>query len=168
MSKRRRTGVGFRVAATRPIDKSLIFVAKTAVASTQQETALITATTACTVVGLRWSIMFEGDAGTETNPHDYVWGIILVLDGDSVNNAAQADAGAFFEPEQNLLVFGVGSSRMDASGSTSQVAEQNNRWDGHTKTMRKLRIGDRLLFFVKGIATETVRCRGVVQLFCKS
>ena len=70
MSKRRRTSGG-RAAAPRPIDKTLRFILLDDVNATQQQNQLFIATTACTVLGIRWSLLIEEDAGTVGVPHDY-------------------------------------------------------------------------------------------------
>ena len=165
MSKRRRGVGGVRVTAPRPIDKTLTVLTKTGVGSTTVTTDIFTATTACTALGVRWSFYVEGDSGTSGNPHDYIWAIALVPDGTSINAFSLTDAAQFYKPEQHLMAFGLSSSRTDAQEVTTNVT---NAWNGQTKTMRKLRIGNKISFALKGIATETVRCRGVVQLFCKS
>ncbi len=164
--KRRRGPVG-RVAAPRPIDKSIISISQATVGATKVSTTLITATTACTLLGIRWSFYIQGDAGTEGNAHDYVWWISYIQDGENATNPNLADAASFLSPEQNVLAFGIGTSRVDAAGSSTDTP-LNERWVGNTKTMRKLRIGDRVQFHVQGVATETVRCRGAVMFFCKS
>ena len=167
MSKRRRGVTGHRVAAPRPIDKSLISISQATVGATKVSTTLITATTTCTLVGLRWNHYIEGDAGTEGNRHDYVWWISYIQDGENATNPDITDGNSFLQPEQNVLAYGVGTSRMDAAGQNVDVPF-NPHWSGSTKTMRKLRIGDRVQFHVQGVATETVRCRGAVMFFCKS
>ena len=166
MSKRRRGVGGVRVTAPRPIDKTLTVLTKTTVGSSTVTTDIFTATTACTALGVRWNFYVEGDAGTEGTPHDYIWMIVLVPDGTSINAISLTDAAQFYKPEQHVMAFGLGSSRGDASGADQSRVNLN--WSGQTKTMRKLRIGDKITFGLKGIATETVRCRGVVQMFCKS
>jgi len=159
MSKRRRGAGGFRVSAPRPIDKRIISINKTGVNATKQTTKIITATTACTMTGLRWNFFIVGDAGTQGNPHDYSWAIVFHPDGENANNPDLADAATFYAPEQNVLAWGVGSSNSDAAAGAADLMDMH--WSGTTKTMRKLRIGDEISFLVEGIATA-------VQLFCKS
>ena len=163
MSKRRRTSAGF--AAARPIDKQLVNVNLNDINATQQTTVLLTAATACTVLGIRWSMFIEGDAGSVGAEHDYRWAIIQLLDRQTANNLDGTNQGELYEPEQHVLAFGIGCSR---TSSTATVGMQTLTMNGKTKSMRKLRIGDRVVFICKGIATETVRVRGAVQLFCKS
>ena len=69
MSKRRRTSAGF--AAARPIDKQLISISLDDISATQQTTVLLAPSSACTVLGIRWSFFIEGNAGTISLPHDY-------------------------------------------------------------------------------------------------
>ena len=162
MSKRRRTGSGF--SAKRPIDKQLISINLNDVSATQQTTVLLAPTSPCTVLGIRWSLYVEGDAGTAGLKHDYRWAIVQLLDGTTANDLDGTDAGPLFEPEQHVLAYDVGTS---AHTATTAIVKTDT-YRGKTKAMRKLLVGDRVVFIIKGIATETVRVRGAVQLFCKS
>ena len=165
MSKRRRT-FGGRSASTRPIDKDLIFIELNDVNATQQRTELFAATTAYTILGLRWSLFVEGDAGTVGLDHDWEWIIVKRNDGEgNENNMDRTNAASFYQPEQDVLAFIVGTSHTSSTASTGVEPPVIN---GFTKTMRKMKVGDRIIFAVRGIATETVRVRGIVQLFCKS
>ena len=165
MVKRQRTTGGFRV-AVRPIDKRIINVLLTGVAAANQTTVLATTTSACTIVGLRWSFFVEGDAGTERLAHDYRWAIVKVDDGENPTALDSTDAGTFYSPEQQVMAWGTGTSRADAAGATNSGGMKST-WNGKSKAMRKLRAGDRILFVIRGVATETVRCSDAVQLFCK-
>ncbi len=164
MSKRRRTKSGFS-SVKRPIDKDLVSVTLEDINATQQNTIIKQASTACTVTGLRWSFFVEGDAGTVGVPHDYTWAIVLVRDGNTANGFNVTDGSSYYEPEQNVLTFGNGTTRSAASSQTG--FESHGTWSGTTKSMRKLMNGDAIHFIIVGIATQTVRCHGVVQLFCK-
>ncbi len=148
---------GFRRAARRPIDKSIVAVNKDAVDATDVTTVLLTTTFPCTVVGLRWDIAFFQAAGTGEGI--FHWAIVVVRDGVTIDTLAISDAAAFFEPEQNCLVFGVGV--IDNNSQTKSFT-------GDTKTMRKMKGGDTLVFVAKGVATNTLGIRGVIQFFCKT
>ena len=162
MSKRRRTTQGqrpvFQISQKRPIDKSLVYVNKDTVDATQVTTQLLVATFPCTVTGLRWDIQVDRSAGTGQCRGD--WCIVLVKDGNSANSISISDAATFYEPEQNVLAFGVHSGQQDGPDSTHFM--------GTTKTMRKLMGGDQLIFVYKGLATNTSNVRGIIQFFCKS
>ena len=164
MSKRRRTSAGF--AAARPIDKQLISISLDDITATQKSTVLLAPSSACTVLEIRWSLYVEGDAGSVGSEHDYRWAIIQLLDGQTANTIQGTDAGPFYEPEQHCLAFGVRTNRLSSSATTGMT--EPHIWNGKTKSMRKLRVGDRVIFICKGVATETSRVRGAVQLFCKS
>ena len=164
MSKRRRVSVSGRT-SKRPIDKSLVFILLNDVNATQQTAALSVGKTPCTIQGIRWSMLIEGDAGTVGNDHDYAWAIILVRDGFTANTIANtANLAALYEPEQDVVAFGVGTSHSSSSATTGTV---DANWAGKTKSMRKLKVGDVMQFAIRGIATETVRVRGCIQLFCQ-
>lgn len=141
----------------RPIDKSLISIAKNSVDASQVQTILITATFPCTIVGLRWSLSFTQDGGT--GDAGLQWAVVVVRDGNTADTMSGADAASFYNPEQDVLAFGVGA--IDNHGNVVT-------FDGNTKTMRKLKGGDQLIFIQLGNATDTTRSRGVVQFFCKT
>jgi len=143
----------------RPVDKLIINVLKTAVDATDVSTTLTTATFPCTIVGLRWDLVITPGAGT--SPGSYAWCVIILRDGVTVSSLAISDGATLYAPEQDVMVF--------ARGSTSISAEGNQlHYNGSTKTMRKLMGGDKLLFIMKGEATNTVTLEGAFQFFCKT
>jgi len=141
----------------RPIDKALITVSKNGVNNTQATTTLATVTNPCTICGLRWSLSFLQDAGAGNA--DLIWAIVVARDGNSANTLSQTDGATTYAPEQDVLTFG--STFIDNNVET-------HLFEGTTKTMRKMLIGDRLIFIARGVATNTVGIRGVVQFFCKT
>ena len=164
MSKRRRVSVHGR-SSKRPVDKSLVNLILNDVGTTTQTAALSVGKTPCTIQGVRWTLLIEGDAGTVGLDHDYAWAIVLVRDGFTANNLNNtANLAALYEPEQDVIAFGVSTSHASASATTGTL---DQRWEGTTKSMRKLKVGDQMQFLVVGIATETVRVRGCIQLFCQ-
>lgn len=143
--------------ARRPIDKLVVVVNKDGVDGTQVSTTLLTVTFPCTVTGLRWSIDFLQDAGTG---NAFIsWAVVIARDGVTAGTLASSDAASLFDPEQNMLAFGCGA----IDNNTDTVHSE-----GTTKSMRKLMGGDKLLFLAKGVATNTIAIRGIVQFFCKS
>ena len=163
MSKRRRVSSEF--SAKRPIDKALTAISLDDITATQKSTVLLAPVSACTALGIRWSLFVQGDAGTVGVPHDFRWAIIRLADGFTANTINGTDAGSFYDPEQDVLAFGVGTSFTSA---TANVGHDTPTWNGSTKSMRKLLVGDRIIFICKGEATNTVKVRGVIQLFCKA
>lgn len=159
MSKRRRTTPNLVRAARRPIDKSLIAV-QVVDFSSQQLIALQTSTVfPGTLTGLRWSLGFVNTAGTAiTKMH---WSIVVVPQGTTASTMSQTNAATFYSPEQNVLAFGAGTS-------LTAVGAQNIMFEGFTKTMRKLKVGDTVSLLVVGEATNTWTVHGVVQYFIKS
>jgi len=145
--------------AKRPIDKNLVVVNQ-AVTSTQQQTDLITATFPATVTGLRWSLSALGSAVSASMVS---WAIVLVKDGVSASTISQSDGAQMYQPEQNVLAFGVFYLADSDAGTGPTV----NSWEGSTKTMRKLMGGDKIAFIAKANA-NTVPLDGVVQFFTKS
>ncbi len=155
--KRARTT--FQVAQKRPIDKNLINVSKSLVTSTQAATTLITATFPCTITGIRWNGAINATAVGATQIR---WAIILVKDGNSPNTMATSDGSTLYEPEQNVLTWGVVTANDFDGGTGSSI----QALDGSTKTMRKLMGGDQIqiIFFANAAATVNM----AVQFFCKS
>ncbi len=157
--KRRATsGVTVVSARTsRNTDKKMIGVALDAISATQQSTVLLTVTFPCTIQGLRWNMAIIQDAGTGNC--EFHWAIVVLRDGLTLPVMSVGDGATLYQPEQDVLVYGVGI--IDNNTASYPFA-------GSTKTMRKLMGGDRLVFIAKGVATNFSRIRGVIQFFCKT
>ena len=151
--KRQRTGRSFKT--PRPIDKSIIVVEKAAVSSTDQNTTLITAAFPCTITGLRWSGTVSCNTSTISTHH---WCIFLVRDGVTLDTINDADSDTLIEPEQNVLAFGSGRS----------VDTQIRHYEGVSKAMRKMMVGDSLVFNCVSQNTNTSDFTFGVQFFCKT
>jgi len=148
----------YQVSQKRPIDKSLKTVSKTFASAGKQSTVLTTVTFPCTITGLRWELTATpGPVSAYLN-----WAIVVVRDGNSVNDLATSDGSTFYEPEQDVLTFG-----------TSLIFENDTnvggviRWEGSTKSMRKMMGGDQLVFVVQSTQVGILTA-GVIQYFCKS
>ncbi len=141
----------------RPINKSMINVDKDGVDGTQVETVLITATFPGTMTGLRWNIHFTQDAGTALC--EWAWAIIIAYQDETIDTVGSTDAATFYAPEKNCLVMGRGA----IENNEGTIIES-----GKTKTMRKMQVGDRLVFLIKGVATNTTHCQGTIQFFMKT
>ena len=163
MGKRRRTAIV--VGNVRPVDKRIVSVLKSAVGTSQQTTTLVTATSACTVFGIRWSFWCDGDTGTEGAQHTYAWAIVRQREGATLVSLNTGDGNTFYTPEQDVLAFDQGHNRGDAA--TASAMTDKTHWNDKTESKRKLMIGDKIVFIINGIATDTVRCEGSFQLFCK-
>lgn len=144
--------------AQRPTDKAIIAISSSTTSVAQSETVLETATFPCTVAGLRWMLEFDiADAAT-TNAA-IAWAIVLVKDGNSAGTLSISDGGTLYNPEQNCIVWGVGYA----------VPQQNAlRFEGQTKSMRKLMGGDRIILIRKANVADQIDAFGTVQFFCKS
>ncbi len=158
MSKRQRGAQGQVIARVRrPIDKEIVVVFKTGLVGTQAVTTLKTTTFPCTITGLRWDIEAAQIAGTAVSK--IAWAIVLVPEGDAINTLVISDAGSLYSPEQNVMAFGMGLPQTTSNGS---------RFQGSTKTMRKMRGGDLLQFVAVSEATNSLDVFGAIQFFCKS
>ncbi len=109
------------------------------------------------MTGLRWNITVDEAAGTGL--HLYNWAIVFLEESQLIDTMDQADTASFYRPEQDVLTFGGGSINGEPKSRTES---------GSTKSMRKMKVGDRLAFIAVGVATNTVNFRGVVQFFCKT
>ncbi len=155
--KRQRTATFAR--AKRSIDKVLIAISHDAMDATQVQTTIVTATFPNTVTGLRWDLSFSQDGGTGLC--EIVWAIVLAKEGNVADTMIKTNGVQFYEPEQNCLVFGTERIR---DGVTQG---QTKKTSGMTKTMRKMMLGDRIIFIIQGVATNTGSVQGVIQLFQK-
>ena len=153
---RRPRGTGNR----RPIDKVLPNIAMDDLVATQQTQDLVTPNAPCTIMGMRWQIGFRCNSGTATASGSVAWAIIILRDGRTANTMSFTGGSNLYEPEQDVLAFGRFESVDDASDSKFHEV-------GQTKTMRKLRVGDKITFIALGTASNETRVRGTVQLFCK-
>ena len=148
--KRLRLDVG---CVRRPIDKQVVFVSLSGMDATQQTAVLMTATFPCTLTGIRWELSFCRTAGTGLCQGN--WALVVEKEGNVVDTLATANTTSLYDPEQNILTFGTW-----AWLGTDNVGAKNE--SGNTKTMRKMQIGDRLIFIGKGVATETSYVRGSI------
>ncbi len=144
--------------AKRPVDKILINVLHNNIDATQVTTVLVTATFPCTVTGLRWDLTLQQFAGVAFGT--YAWVIAIVRDGLTIPTLAISDGSTLYKPEQDVLAFGHGMGALAALGMLS-------KYNGSTKTMRKMMGGDRIIFILVGEATNTASCEGCIQFFCK-
>lgn len=156
-TKRRRTttwsGVG---RSTRPIDKNLKVIHKSPITDSQVSTTLVTSTYPCTITGIRWNLSASNHSAASV--HNVFWALILVKDGNIVSTMSTSDAASFYEPEQNVLAFGVSDI-----GVLDQVT-----WNDKTKTMRKVMAGDQVQLIAISDSAANTRLKGVVQFFCKT
>ncbi len=112
-----------------------------------------------TLTGLRWSLGFVNTAGTAITRT--FWCIVVVPQGTQASTMSTTNAATFYSPEQNVLTFG-------SATSLTAVGAQNVMFEGATKSMRKLKVGDTVVFLAVAQATNTWSASGVVQFFIKS
>lgn len=149
------------VSKKRPVGKNMINVVKATVSTTQLTTTLFTTTYPATITGLRWMISANSLIAADTTIQ---WAIVKVNQGLSASTMGAADAGTFYLPEQNCLVWGIGYIK----GSTSAQGPGALMFEGDTKTMRKLQGGDTLQFIVVAGVANSAGIIGSVQFFTKS
>lgn len=158
MSKRQRTAQPAVRRSRRPIDKKLTNVVLANVQAVQQAVDLYGAATfPGTITGLRWSLCFT--AGTLTGFGQIRWAIIVLPQNTTASTINVGSGGSLYDPEQMVLAFGTyGSS---STGDTWVV-------EGQTKSMRKLKAGDKLQFIAFGTASQPITVSGTVQFFYKT
>ena len=125
--------------------------------ATQSNTTLVTSVFPATVTGLRWDLNWTQAAGT--GHCEFTWVIVVVREGTTVDSITPSNGSTLYQPEQNVMSWGTGA--IDNHQSTIQRV-------GATKTMRKLQLGDSLVFAAVGVATNTYAVRGGIQFFCMS
>lgn len=164
MSKRARTQtVTTTRKSKRPIDKKLVCINMANLLETQLSTALYPAANfPGTITGLRWEISATRITGTgaEGNPSPIRWAIVVVPQLQSASPMGTGNSSSFYDPEQNVLAFGVGQTNVSTVNSLI--------WTGSTKSMRKLKSGDQLIFIALGEAVNANSIVGTVQLFYKT
>ncbi len=87
----------------------------------------------------------------------------MVPDGEAANTPGFSDGADFYTPEQNVLAFGM--FKLTKAGGGEGVTRDG---EGATKTMRKLKSGDRLQFISFCDQAAAVEIHGIIQFFCKS
>lgn len=147
--------------ARRPIDKALPCVFMTGLVNTQQTQDLVTPNAPCTVMGIRWSMDAWIDDSTATADAEIAWAIVILRDGRTANTMSKTGGSNLYEPEQDVLAYGRFILRDDAAGMAA------HNFEGNTKTMRKLRVGDKITFLALGTASGNSDVRGTIQVFCK-
>ncbi len=151
--------------ARRPVNKELINSNLTAIVAAQQATTLRTMTFPATVTGLRWDLTMYRSAGTTGNAALMVWAIILLPENQNASTLSLTNAASLYQPEQHVLAFGsFASDTVAAAGSPAHLVHMA----GSSKTMRKLRSGDRLQLIAFGTATEAHDLFGTIQWFEKT
>lgn len=152
----------FVQSGSRPIDKVLPGILMNTLAAAQASQDLVTAATACTATGIRWSLNIASDT-TVTAFAEGAWAIIILRDGNTANTMSFTGGANLYEPEQDVLAFG----RFSVAGFSSTTGPASQHFEGDTKTMRKLKIGDKLSLIALGEATNTCKVSGTVQVFCR-
>lgn len=162
MSKRQRTSTAPTRRAKRPIDKKLTNVLVSNIVAAKQDVTLYdSATFPGTITGLRWDLCYVRSGGTATTFGHFKWAIVVVPAGTTISTINMASAGSMYDPEQMVLAFGSGCTWDAAAGNPIM-------YSGSTKSMRKLKAGDKLVFTTFGTATERHDVAGTVQFFYKT
>lgn len=150
----------------RNVDKVLINVVKAAqAAGTQSQTSIIPAVTfPCTVGSPRIcgtvSNAVAGAVGAAKGLH--AWVLEYVRQGDAASTLAVLDTNTLAQPEQDVLLFGRGTTFWDTNGGLAV-----RHYEMMSQTKRKLMIGDLITFSFANAAASvaTLDINAVVQMF---
>lgn len=160
--RRRMTTPVFTTSQKRPIDKEIRFVSHAFIASaTQQQTQIKITSFPCTITGLRWEISNETDSAAEVI---FIWAIVLLREGVTASTIGFGGGATVYAPEQDVLAWGC----TELPANTSTAGPVMFKDVGTTKTMRKLKEGDQVVFISKPNIATTGGQVGVIQFFCKS
>lgn len=143
--------------AKRPIDKKLANVVINTLVAANQTVDLYTASFPGTITGLRWDISVLRTV-TATTLSTYGWAIVIQPQGTTVSTMSLT--GSLYDPEQMVMAFGRGTSW--------DPTQDPSMFQGDTKSMRKLKAGDKLVFVAFGTAVNAHEVAGVVQFFIKT
>jgi len=141
--------------AKRPIDKVITVVDEDYVAATLQN-LIHTQTYPGTMTGLRWNFSLAQTTGTAFAR--FIWAIVYLRDGDTLDDLTFTTGAVLYKPEQNCLVWGF--EIISNNSETKHI-------EGTTKTMRKMMVGDQIIFLGLGTAGNNMSLNGAVQLFIK-
>lgn len=128
-----------------------------ALTTSQTDQDLITITYPATITGIRWSMEAHSTSGT--GQVQVYWALAVVRDGDV--RGVVGTSGSFYNPEGNVLAFGIAQV-----GNTTGSPHWYN-FEGNTKTMRKLMGGDKIVLVAKA-GSDTAELAGIVQFFLKA
>lgn len=165
MRSNRRAPLASTRRSRRPIDKKMTTVLLSNIVAGQQTVNLINGITyPGTITGLRWSLSVTRSGGTSNTTGNFAWAIVLLPAGTTVSTLNIGAGNSMYDPEQMVLAYGNGNTFNGAAGASSNL----HRFDGSTKSMRKLKAGDSVLFLAFGTATERHDLFGGVQWFFKT
>lgn len=169
MSKRARTTSTGNKGRKRPIDKKLVGLRVPSVTNGASGNLIYLvgsatptgASSPCTITGLRWELDVVKIAGAV--PVDVVWALVVCPQGKDPNAINLSSGSTIYEPEQDCLAYGRANLNYWVTAQGGSI----RHFQGATKAMRKLKVGDRFVFIVKADADATVSLGGVVQFFLK-
>ncbi len=134
-------------------------------ASTAQNESILraAATFPATIVGVRWELTAIALDAAAANCL-VTWAIVHLQDSKAASALSLGDATDFYSPEQNVISWGT-SFIPNAVGTEGPIVA---RWNGDSKTMRKVRNGDQLVLLCKSDVLNAAAFNGIVQFFIKS
>lgn len=154
----------------RPIDKSIVSLDYSIVSGAGTSFALypVGGTAVVypgTIVGIKWSFRY-GHSATADTPTAITWVIIRQRQGVAPSPISSANASSLYNPEQDVICCGQGIVQ------NAGLTYNPNQDAGSTKAMRKLAVGDALVFgarcdVIGGGAARNGLVNGYVQFFTK-
>ena len=97
--------------------------------------------------------------GAGTGVCIFQWAIVYAAEAQAIDTLSLTNGASLYDPEQDVLTWGISSINNNT---------ETKQYNGTTKSMRKLKVGDRLVIVTRGIATNTTDLLGGVQFFCKT
>lgn len=113
----------------------------------------------CTLMGIRWDgLMHSASAGAQAA----YWALVRVRSGYSQSTISITDSTALYEPEEDVLAFGVAyTPDSDQVGDSYPIR-------GVSKARRRLMPGDTIVFCIRGVNTVNGSTLHLpIQLFAK-
>ena len=158
MQRRRYSAAPRRYPAKRSVDKVVRVLALTTTANVFEETLVQDPLTyPATATGWRWEFtVFNGT----TDVAQFTWVLARVQDGDT-SGSINPTGNPLYQPEQEMIAFGNGL----LNGTTTANGTNLMKFQGDTKSSRKLKVGDTFVF--KIIANNVLSVSGAVQHFNK-
>ena len=150
--------------AKRPVQKTWTTVDLDTIGTTFQTTNLGTVQDPITIVSWRWHIMYDHSGGTPSVGRILSMGVYIQREGLAATPSVSLINGTtFVTPEENCII----ARHFEYSGAEIDNGSPHS-WEGHTKTMRKMKDGDTVTFWaINSDNTNTSRIHGSILFFAK-
>lgn len=147
----------------RPVDKSIKAINDTVPEDTQKKAELLVVTTPCTVTGFRWDLRLC--TATNDSAASAGWALIITRAGNDPVTLNMGQNSDVYTPQQHVIASGLSL----LPGPNAEGVWNCKDWKGHTKTARKLMVGDKLVLIYRNTSgsVANVDVTGQVQFICR-